>query len=375
MDEVSPLRWAAGYAALGLAVHPCCPPSHGCDRPGGPPSAGKIPFDVNTGRHAGGWQRAEVPSPEVCAGWLAAPHGRRANIGALTGRGLVWLDIDGEQGEADIRALLGPTPPPTWEYRRGEHSRRLIYHVADMERIPTIGGDAGHAGLRIMGDGGQCVLPPSLHISGEWYEWVEGHRPKDGPPAEAPTALLERLRAALKPTLPELPTTPRVAIPERLSRHAEAVLRDGPAADPKYASRSEAVQAVVWSMIRAGYGDGEVVATLLAQRWITEMRRNAPRWLQAEVTRARADGAHPDTLEPMPSALAATVFRRLPARVRLALASEKPKRRLAGAVEAAKLGASVEALAAFSAAVNGGDVQEARSVARWATRKGGVASC
>ncbi len=364
MNADAPLRWSALYADLGLAVHPACPPDHDCHTPG------KIPFDPRTGRHAAGWQTAQPPTPGAVAGWLAAPHGLRANLGCLTGRGLAWLDIDGEQGETDLRALLGPTPPPTWEYRRGAGSRRLVYRVDGMQRIPTVGGDAGHQGLRIMGDGGQCVLPPSLHASGQRYEWVPGRMPKDGPPAAAPAALLERLKAALRPEPPPLASSTTAAVPERLSRHAQAVLRAGPAADPaRYPSRSEALHSVLWSLIRAGYGDGEVLATLLAQPWVVAMRTNAPRWLQGEIARAHADGARPDTLEPMPSAAAAEVFRKLPARVRLALASEKPKRRLAGAVEAARLGVPLEALCAFSAAVNGGDVQEARSVARWAIKK------
>ena len=361
VTETAPLRWAAGYAALALVVHPCCPPSHGCQTPG------KVPCDPATGRHASGWQAAAVPTPETCRRWLTAPHGPTANIGALTGRGLVWLDIDGQKGEDALAALLGPQAAPTWEYRRGDHSRRLIYRVDGMQRIPTSGGDAGHAGLRIMGDGGQAVLPPSLHVSGERYAWVPGHRPKDGLPAPAPAPLLERLRASLRSAAPDLPTTPPVAVPERLSRHAEAVLHEGPASDPaRYPSRSEAVQSVVWSMIRAGHSDGAILGTLLGQPWVAAMRGNPQRWLQGEVARAHAAGARPDTLEPMRPEAAAEVFRSLPAGVRLALASSNPKRRMAGAVEAAKRGEPVEALCAFAAATGGGDVQEARAVARWA---------
>lgn len=365
----APLQWAAGYAALGLVVHPCCPPDHGCATPG------KVPWDVRTGRHLSGWQAAPVPIPEDITGWLATPRGRTANVGANTGHGLVWLDVDGPEGEEDLQNLLGTERPVTWEYRRGDRSRRLIYVVVGIPHIPTVGGDAGHAGLRLMGDGGQCVLPPSMHLSGERYTWVPGHAPKDAPAAVAPGALVERLKAALKPAAPAMPPVAPVSAPERLSRHAEAVLRDGPAADPaRYASRSEAVQSVIWSLLRAGYGDGEILGTLLGQPWIVEMRSNPAKWIEGEISRAHAAGARPDTLEPMPSSTAAAAFTRLPAAVRLALASDNPKRRMAGAVEAARLGLPAEALCAFEAARNGGDVQEARSVARWAARKAGGAA-
>lgn len=361
---MTPLRWAAAYARLGLVVHPCCPPDHGCA------TGGKVPLDVRTGRHLSGWHGAPVPTPEDVAGWLATPRGQSANLGACTGRGLAWLDVDGQEGAAALQELLGPEPAATWEYRRGDHSRRLVYAVPQMPRIPTIGGDAGHQGLRIMGDGGQCVLPPSMHPSGDRYEWVDGRTPKEGPPAPAPAALVERLRAALRPAVPALPAVAPTSAPERLSRRAEAVLREGPAADPiRYPSRSEAEQACVWALIRAGYGDGEIVATLLAQPWIAAMRSNAQRWLQGEIARARAAGARPDTLEPMPSAVAADAFSGLPANVQTLLASDHLRRRIAGAVQAARLGMPPEALTAFEASRNGGDLGEARAVARWATRK------
>lgn len=362
--EIEPLRWAAGYAAIGLVVHPCCPPTHGC------PTPGKVPWNLRTGRPLGGWQAAAVPTPEETAGWLATPSGRAANIGANTGHGLAWLDVDGPEGEVDLRDVLGPEPPATWEYRRGDHSRRLIYAV-DMPHIPTIGGDAGHAGLRIMGEGGQCVPPPSLHLSGQRYAWVPGRMPKDGTAALAPASLVERLRAALKPAPPILPVTAPASVPERLSRRMQAVLRDGPAADPiRYPSRSEAEHACVWSLIRAGYDDGEILAILLAQPWIAAMRSNPAKRLQGEVARALAAGARPDTLEPMAFASAAAAFRALPLPVRRLLADEQaPKRRRAGMAQAARLGTPQEALVAFALARNGGDVEEARSLARWAARK------
>lgn len=352
------LAAATAYAAAGFAVHPCCGPDHGCATPG------KVPLDPTTGRHAGAWQTHGIPTAAEIAAWRRAPHGPGANLGALTGCGRVWCDIDGPAGEQRLREILGGDPPPTWEYRRGSESRRLIYTV-ELAPVPTEGRDAGHAGLRLMGDGGQAVLPPSLHVSGDRYCWVEGRTPRQGAPTAAPAALVEHLRgvAARKARAATVAPPVTVATPERLSRRVQDLIDAG----APEGQRSEALATIETAMVAAGYGDDDIIAALLARPWIGAMRPNMERWLTMDLRRLRATGARPDVLDPAPAADAGAAFARLTVRTQGQFAGDG-KARARGAVEAVRAGLTVEQVCTVLLATGDGDLDEARGLARWAAR-------
>ena len=80
-----------------------------------------------------------------------------------------------------------------------------------------------------------------------------------------------------------------------------------------------------------------------------------------------------DDTPPMPAEQAAAVFADLPSNVQHLIADpEQAKRRKAGLVEAARLGTPRAALIAFALRRNGGDIDDARGLARWAIEKGGA---
>ncbi len=98
-----------------------------------------------------------------------------ANIGIRTGliSGIVVLDVDsyhgGDEGLATLVAEYGELPP-TMEAETGGGGRHLVFsHPGEGYDIRNKAGLA--PGVDVRGDGGYIVAPPSLHVSGAFYQW------------------------------------------------------------------------------------------------------------------------------------------------------------------------------------------------------------
>ena len=123
------------------------------------------------------------------------PH-EGGNIAIATGsKSKIWvLDVDGEIGEASLRAIeqeIGPLPR-TVEALTGGGGRH-IYFANPHGDIPC--STAIRPGLDVRAEGGYVVAPPSKHISGRIYYWEADHHPEDVPLAEAPPRLVEIAKA------------------------------------------------------------------------------------------------------------------------------------------------------------------------------------
>ena len=164
------LNYAKRYLELGFCIHPCCPTTHGCSKPG------KIPYDPETGQHMKGWQNHDRPSIDKCFEWFG--NSLNLNIGCLCGEpsSLVFIDIDSQSGRQLFVTMSGGSGLETWRYTTGK-GERYIYKI----RVPIgsfkVRGDATF--FEVLGNGSQTILPPSLHSSGKMYEWVKGFTPKD----------------------------------------------------------------------------------------------------------------------------------------------------------------------------------------------------
>ncbi len=111
-----------------------------------------------------------------------------ANVGIVTGAvsGLVVLDVDprhgGGQSLEQLEREHGPLPP-TVEAVTGGGGR----HVYFAHPGGTVRNRAGIApGVDLRGDGGCVVAPPSVHPSGNRYQWIKGHGPAEIDPAPLP---------------------------------------------------------------------------------------------------------------------------------------------------------------------------------------------
>jgi hypothetical protein len=134
-----------GWRIIRLSAH---------DDPG--PSPGKRPLDTN-------WPALPPPTLDTVDVWLSDG----CNIGVATGHGFVVVDIDLPEIPPEFSKTL------TARSGRGWHLYYTIAHLSGGEGLSGIRNSAGKLGphIDIRGDGGQVVIPPSMHASGKRYTW------------------------------------------------------------------------------------------------------------------------------------------------------------------------------------------------------------
>lgn len=177
------LKTALEYAASGWSVFPLHSPFNGgCScGDGNCKNIGKHPR-TNQGLIDG------TKDPKQIREWLKKwPD---ANIGVVTGEnsGIVVLDIDeGKGGPESLKRLEEENGalPMTAEAKTGGGGRHLVFkHPGRTIKNRT----AFVEGLDFRGDGGYIVAAPSLHASGNRYEWI--NHPQFTSLAELPDWLL-----------------------------------------------------------------------------------------------------------------------------------------------------------------------------------------
>ena len=182
-EPTTPAEWALYYYDLGWSVVPAwrCLPNGlcecgatKCDKPG------KHPIPKWTG-----YQVERTTRTQVIQWWRQRPN---ANISAITGAlsGFVVLDIDPRHdGDASLTAL-GPMPdtPTSLTGGGGQH-----FFFAHPGYAIKNGADLA-PGIDFRGDGGQVIVPPSNHASGNPYCWEVGYQPGDMPLAPLPANVL-----------------------------------------------------------------------------------------------------------------------------------------------------------------------------------------
>ena len=187
---------ALGYIRRNWAVLPIHQPTrNGCscshDDCGSPAKHPKV---------AGGLTNATTDRNVVAEWWRRWPA---ANVGIRTGResGLVVIDIDPAHGGANALADLEATNGAVGGWRvstgsGGQH--RWFAHPGRMVRNSA--GSIG-TGIDVRGDGGYIIAPPSRHISGGEYRWVDARGPLPPLPDWLAEQLIERPRV-ITPTRP-----------------------------------------------------------------------------------------------------------------------------------------------------------------------------
>lgn len=146
--------------------------------------------------------------------WLDSGHNIGAALGPLAdGTWIFAVDIDGPSHGVDGEAALHDLEdayselPDTWEAITGGGGRHLLYRSPTEVRNGKLGD-----GVDIRGNGGQIVIAPSVHPSGQRYEWVDGHAPWEHELVDAPGWLVA---LATRDDSPGGDPTPDVALPER----------------------------------------------------------------------------------------------------------------------------------------------------------------
>jgi len=182
------LEAALTYAEKGWPLLPVYEVADGCCACGQATSAtghkpGKHP------RTSHGVADASVDEACVREWWRRYPN---AAVGIATGResGLVVLDVDprngGEESLARLQGVQGKLPS-TLAVRTGGGGTHYFFRHPRDRIVPNRAPLSGFPGLDLKGDGGYVVAPPSRHVSGARYEWLEPRQEI----ADAPAWLLE----------------------------------------------------------------------------------------------------------------------------------------------------------------------------------------
>ena len=122
--------------------------------------------------------------------WVSNPM---ANIGLPCGsiNNILVIDIDGPNGEEALNSLekTHGELPRTIEQTTGK-GRHLLFEMPSGRIKNRVKIDTD---IDIRSDGGYIVITPSIHPSGDQYQWKEGHKPYQIKPATLPDAWIEYL--------------------------------------------------------------------------------------------------------------------------------------------------------------------------------------
>jgi len=114
-----------------------------------------------------------------------------ANIGITTGEKSGWLALDVTWWQWNHICTWSNTWKTSWYGYRCYRRWRLhyIFKYSQGRSIPNKTKFAPDLDTR--STDGLIVVAPSIHVSGNQYQWLEGHSPFDRTPAEAPEWLLK----------------------------------------------------------------------------------------------------------------------------------------------------------------------------------------
>ncbi|RMG09915.1 MAG: hypothetical protein D6731_18750 [Planctomycetota bacterium] len=149
------------YVARGWVPIPVHGPRERCRNPGKQP----------VGRN---WQRRGAPAN----GSVARDYGAGRNVGLLLGEPsghLVDLDLDCLEAVTLAPALLPPTGMK--HGRRARGASHWWYRCDQSPKTLRLRDEDGQTLVEVRGTGGQTVVPPSVHPSGEQLVWVEDGKP------------------------------------------------------------------------------------------------------------------------------------------------------------------------------------------------------
>jgi hypothetical protein len=245
----------------------------------------------------GGWQRLRLKEDDLPQHFGGAPQ----NIGVLTGEPSGWtVDVDLDHPRAVELADEFLPPTPAVFGRPGKPRSHRFYRAT--KPVATKQHRSKSAGMivEIRSTGGQTVVPPSIHETGEPITWeTEGAEPAEVDPdilVEVVNRLADTVKVELgekaapkpkkerpRPQRVSGPREPQGQTPDKPERCLRAVLRIG-LADHKDGSRR--LFAAACRCVEHDLSDGEVIACIRAY----EVQKPFPRtWTDAEILQRLRD--------------------------------------------------------------------------------------
>ena len=227
---------ALSYARRGMPVLPLEPARCLCDGPH-EPDRKECPGKAPVGRLVRHGHNDATCDPDVIRSWWRADV--LYNVGIRPAAGYIVLDVDPRHGGRLDE--LGGIPPTRIAATGGGG-----WHVWFRWNGPTRGMLADTDGIDIKTHTGYLVAPPSIHPSGNRYEWLS-----EEPAAPLPAHLAERVS-------PPRPTPVKASIPRsqtRSQRRFDEVITAWPPS-PREPQRVPVLGCV--PVHRAGSGRGDV---------------------------------------------------------------------------------------------------------------------
>jgi ribosomal protein L37AE/L43A len=173
------------------------------------------------------WPRQATNDIKIILAW--AREFRGCNWAVATGpdSGVFVLDIDGVQGRdslAKLEAEHGPLPPTRTSLTGREGGGQHRWFACLTFQVRSSSSKIGDH-LDIRGAGGYAIVPPSIHPSGNPYQWVEPEMPI----AEAPLWLRDMVTTSVTPRHTPAPIgiLPEGRRNDGLTQYAGALRRKG----------------------------------------------------------------------------------------------------------------------------------------------------
>lgn len=280
-------RKAKGQTALYLEPH-----EH-CANPGKHPRGsrklenGKLvfgfPMATTDPAQIGEWWRKYSDAP---IGWVPGMDDRAA------------LDLDEYKKKYAGADLLTEDEQRTQTVRTGSGGRHLHYRKHDGATYANAPGDLPE-GIDVRADNGYVILPPSLHYSGNRYQWEPGCNPAEIEPQLLPQHIHDVLVAASAKTArtsakfntpARWDGTPSTDAPDLAKWKLSVKVRGLIAHPAAKGGRSEADAKVVQSLVYAGAADDDILAVFEHHPIGTagKFAEGGRRYLERTISAARA---------------------------------------------------------------------------------------
>lgn len=246
------------------------------------------------GKHpiVSGWEDNASIDPDTIADWW-----RRwpwANVGIAAGKsGILAFDIDSYKDTYKGTSVLTDADEQTITNLSGGGGAHLIYKLAEDDYYTNAKAKLP-SGIDIRCHGGQFVAPPSIHPSGNRYQWEAGYGPHEIESLSLPESI-RTILDAYKVTQQATAVTFMEDVPppdfENLRLKADIVQFIN--ATPERGKRSEIDQSVITALVAAGATDDEIKAIFThypigKQGKFAEKGQNAMRYLAHSIAHARA---------------------------------------------------------------------------------------
>jgi len=254
------------------------------------------------GKHSRGvksWAAESTTDPDTIRTWWAKYP--TANIGIDCGKSaLLVLDADSyKQTYGDLGDLLTIGDRQTVTSLTGGGGEHLVYAMPPGKHYGNATGDLPQ-GIDIRGQGGYIVAPPSLHKTGQRYQFEEGYNPVQIAVKPVPDALQVILDQAQRAYLTKLATfspgdviKPDLKVWALSEKTVDLVMKAQPVGQ-----RSEADQSVMLALVAQGATDDDIRAVFTHYPIGEKYRQDGDHYLAVSISAARSYYAeHGNTAE------------------------------------------------------------------------------